>query len=87
MFSPLASSQLTLMKKGQKEFAALDARQGKEVDAMLNNLPPEEHTRLIESMRAIYGLPGSQPEPQVPYILRLRHPSRPSLNGSLNNLA
>lgn len=67
-------SLLRLTKKGEKEFAALNARQDEEVGAMLNNLSPEDQTRLIEAMRTIQGLVGSQPEPKVPYILRPHHP-------------
>jgi DNA-binding MarR family transcriptional regulator/GNAT superfamily N-acetyltransferase len=67
-------SLLRLTKKGAKEFAALNARQDEEVGAMLNNLPPEDQTRLIGAMRTIQGLLGSQPEPKVTYILRPHHP-------------
>lgn len=67
-------SLLRLTKKGEKEFVALNARQDEEVAAMLDNLPPEAQTRLIESMRTIHGLLGSQPEPKVPYIIRPHRP-------------
>ena len=65
---------LRLTKKGQKEFATLNRRQNEEVGAMLNNRPAGEQARLIEAMRTIQGLLGSQPEPKVPYILRPHHP-------------
>lgn len=65
---------LRLTKKGRKEFAALDARQDDEVGAMLNNLHPHEHGRLIGAMQTIHGLLDSQPERKAPYILRLHHP-------------
>ena len=67
-------SLLRLTKTGEKEFAALNARQDEEVSAMLNNLSPEDHARLIEAMRTMQGLLGSQPEQKVPYILRPHHP-------------
>lgn len=67
-------SLLRLTKKGEKEFAALNARQDEEVGAMLNNLSPEDQTRIIEAMRTIQGRLGSQPGPKVPYMLRSHHP-------------
>ncbi|HEX8650734.1 MAG TPA: helix-turn-helix domain-containing GNAT family N-acetyltransferase [Pyrinomonadaceae bacterium] len=67
-------SLLWLTKKGQKEFATLNARQDEEVSAMLNKLTPEGQNRLIESMQAIQRLLGSQPEQKVPYIIRPHHP-------------
>jgi DNA-binding MarR family transcriptional regulator/N-acetylglutamate synthase-like GNAT family acetyltransferase len=67
-------SLLRLAKKGQKEFATLNARQDEEVGAMLNNLSPEDQARLIESMQTLQGILGSQPEQKVPYILRPHHP-------------
>lgn len=65
---------LRLTKKGQKEFAAINARQDEEVGAILKSLPAEHHARLIESMRTIQGLLGQQPEQRVPYILRTHQP-------------
>lgn len=67
-------SLLRLTKKGEKEFAALNARQDEEVAAMLDKLSPEEQPRLIEAMRTIQSLLGSKPEPKVPYILRPHYP-------------
>ena len=67
-------SLLRLTKKGQKEFTALDARQDEEVSALLNNLPHDDQTRLIEAMHTVQGLLVSQPEQKVPYILRPHHP-------------
>lgn len=63
-------SLLRLTKKGQKEFATLNARQDEEVGAMLNKLMPEDHNRLVESMQIIQRLLGPQPEQKVPYIIR-----------------
>jgi DNA-binding MarR family transcriptional regulator/N-acetylglutamate synthase-like GNAT family acetyltransferase len=65
---------LRLTKKGQKEFAGLNARQDEEVGALLNNLSPDQQSRLIEAMQTIQGLLGSRPEPKVPYIIRFHHP-------------
>jgi DNA-binding MarR family transcriptional regulator/GNAT superfamily N-acetyltransferase len=67
-------SLLRLTKKGQKDFATLDARQNEEVNAALNNLSSSEQSRLIEAMRTIQRLLSSQPERKVPYILRPHHP-------------
>jgi DNA-binding MarR family transcriptional regulator/GNAT superfamily N-acetyltransferase len=67
-------SLLQLTKKGQKEFAALNARQDEEVGAMLDALTPEDQNRLIESMQTMQMLLGPQPEQKVPYILRPHHP-------------
>jgi DNA-binding MarR family transcriptional regulator/N-acetylglutamate synthase-like GNAT family acetyltransferase len=67
-------SLLRLTKKGQKEFATLNARQNDEVGAMLNKLSPAERSRLVESMQTIHGLLGARTEPRVPYILRPHHP-------------
>ena len=67
-------SLLRLTKKGQKEFAELNARQDAEVGAMLNKLSPDQQSRLLESMQTIQALLGGQPEPKVPYILRPHHP-------------
>jgi DNA-binding MarR family transcriptional regulator/GNAT superfamily N-acetyltransferase len=67
-------SLLRLTRKGRKEFAALDARQDEEVGAMLKGLPPEHHTRLVESMRTIQAMLGSQSERKVPYIIRPHQP-------------
>src|ERR671928_2159942 len=49
-------SLLRLTKKGRKEFDTLDARQDEEVGAMLSNLHPHEHGRLIGAMQTIHGL-------------------------------
>ncbi|HKC62178.1 MAG TPA: helix-turn-helix domain-containing GNAT family N-acetyltransferase [Pyrinomonadaceae bacterium] len=65
---------LRLTKKGQKEFAMLNARQDNEVGAMLNGLPQEDQNRLIESMRTIQRMLGAEPEQRVPYILRPHQP-------------
>ena len=67
-------SLLRLTKKGQKEFATLNSRQNEEVRAMLDNRPPGDHSRLIEAMRTIQGVLGSQSVQNVPYILRPPHP-------------
>ena len=67
-------SLLRLTKKGQKEFATLNARQDEEVGAMLDKLAPEDQTRLTNAMQTIHVLLGSEPERKVPYILRTHQP-------------
>jgi DNA-binding MarR family transcriptional regulator/N-acetylglutamate synthase-like GNAT family acetyltransferase len=67
-------SLLRLTKKGQKEFATLNARQDEEVGAMLDKLAPEDQTRLINAMRTIHASLGPEPEQKVPYILRPHQP-------------
>jgi DNA-binding MarR family transcriptional regulator/N-acetylglutamate synthase-like GNAT family acetyltransferase len=67
-------SLLRLTKKGQKEFATLNARQDEEVGAMLDRLTPEDQTRLTNAMQTIHALLGSEPEQKVPYILRQHQP-------------
>ena len=67
-------SLLRLTKKGQKEFAKLNARQDEEIAALLSGLHHEHRTRLVESMKAVQGLLGPQPERKVPYLLRPHQP-------------
>lgn len=67
-------SFLSLTEQGQAAFAALNARSHHEIEAMLNQLSPADQNRLVESMQAIEGLLGAQPERKVPYILRPHQP-------------
>jgi len=67
-------SLLRLTRKGQKEFATLDARQNEEVGALLSKLSPAEQSQLVEAMEMIRGLLGERTEPGVPYILRPHRP-------------
>lgn len=65
---------LNLTESGQEAFATLNARSHNEIEAMLNELSPDNQTRLIEAMRTIEELLSVQPEHRVPYILRLHQP-------------
>lgn len=65
---------LNLTESGQEAFATLNARSHNEIEAMLNELSPDNQTHLIEAMRTIEELLSVQPEHRVPYILRLHQP-------------
>jgi DNA-binding MarR family transcriptional regulator/N-acetylglutamate synthase-like GNAT family acetyltransferase len=67
-------SLLRLTERGQKAFARINTDSSDEVGAMLNELPDDVQSRLVEAMQTIEGLLGAQPLHQVPYILR---PPRP----------
>lgn len=67
-------SLLWLTAPGQQAFATLNARSHNEIEAMLNELSPEEQNRLVEAMHVIEGLLGAQPEHKVPYLLRPHQP-------------
>jgi DNA-binding MarR family transcriptional regulator/N-acetylglutamate synthase-like GNAT family acetyltransferase len=67
-------THLRLTKKGQKEFATLNARSGKEVAAMLGKLPASEQQRVVEAIHVIEEVLGSRPEPKTPYLLRTHQP-------------
>jgi DNA-binding MarR family transcriptional regulator/GNAT superfamily N-acetyltransferase len=66
-------SVLSLTRKGQKVFAALDSRSSEEVGAMLGSLPAADQKRLLQSMRSIETLLG-EPGQQSPYLLRSHQP-------------
>ena len=67
-------SHLTLTRKGQQAFAALDARSSEEVGGLLAPLSPAARERMVEAMRTIEGLLQPSPPGQAPYVLR---PPRP----------
>ena len=67
-------SLLELTAKGTRTFATLDARQRKEIAAMLRPLPPAGQSRLVQALHAIEALLGARPEPKTPYILRAHQP-------------
>jgi DNA-binding MarR family transcriptional regulator/N-acetylglutamate synthase-like GNAT family acetyltransferase len=67
-------SHLFLTSRGQAAFAPLNARSRDEIGAMLRPLPAREQIRLVESMHAIEGVLGAQPETRVPYLLRPHRP-------------
>jgi DNA-binding MarR family transcriptional regulator/GNAT superfamily N-acetyltransferase len=67
-------SVLSLTRKGQTAFAALNSRSSEEVGAMLSSLPPADQKRLVQSMRSIEALLGGEREHESPYLLRSHQP-------------
>jgi DNA-binding MarR family transcriptional regulator/ribosomal protein S18 acetylase RimI-like enzyme len=67
-------SLLSLTATGKKTFAGLDARQQKEVAALLGHVPPGGRRRLVESMRAIEQILGAPAEAKASYLLRAHQP-------------
>lgn len=66
-------AHLSLTRKGKERFAVLEARQGREVAALLERLPVGVQERLVSGMGRVADALGGRPEPGgVPY--RLRHP-------------
>jgi DNA-binding MarR family transcriptional regulator/N-acetylglutamate synthase-like GNAT family acetyltransferase len=63
-------SLLALTDRGREAFAALNARSGEDVSALLRALPAEGQARLVRAMRTIEELLGAPDEKKVPYILR-----------------
>ncbi|MGH7528509.1 MAG: bifunctional helix-turn-helix transcriptional regulator/GNAT family N-acetyltransferase [Gemmatimonadales bacterium] len=70
-------SLLALTDAGRKAFAALDARSGDEVAAMLGSLTDGEQNRLLESMRAIERLLGAEVEEKAANAALLLRPHQP----------
>jgi len=67
-------SHLFLTARGQAAFAPLNARSREEIGSMLRALRARDQIRLVESMHAIEGVLGAQPEKKVPYLLRPHRP-------------
>jgi len=68
---------LSLTKKGQKDFAVLNASSQDQVAAMLKKLPDAGQSRLVESMNTIARLLNGRKEPEAsraPYLLRPHQP-------------
>jgi DNA-binding MarR family transcriptional regulator/GNAT superfamily N-acetyltransferase len=65
---------LRLTQAGQDAFAVLNARSYSQIEAMVNQLAPDDQQRLVAAMRSIEDLLGAQPESAVPYILRPHQP-------------
>ena len=69
---------LTLSKRGQKEFAELNARSSDEIGAMLEQLAANNRPRLVTAMDTIAGLLGDRarqtPSAPSPYLLRPHQP-------------
>jgi len=62
-------SHLCLTKKGQKEFAPLNARASDEIAALLGKLSTAEQNRLVAAMQTIQRLLGAQPESETHFNL------------------
>ena len=69
-------THLALTKKGEREFATLNARSSDEVADMLSRLPGTEQKRVVEAMRVIEEALGSKPvrERETPYVIRPHQP-------------
>jgi DNA-binding MarR family transcriptional regulator/GNAT superfamily N-acetyltransferase len=67
-------SHLFLTARGQAAFAPLNTRSRDEIGAMLRALRARDQIRLVDSMHAIEGVLGAQPEKKVPYLLRPHRP-------------
>ena len=67
-------SLLSLTAKGRMAFAPIDRRSQDDVAGLLRKLTARDQDRVVAAMRAIEGLLGDAPAPDVPYILR---PPRP----------
>lgn len=68
-------AHLSLTRKGKERFAVLEARQRREVAALLERLPVGRQARLVDGMRTVEGALRGRVEPGgAPYRLR---PPRP----------
>jgi DNA-binding MarR family transcriptional regulator/GNAT superfamily N-acetyltransferase len=67
-------SHLFLTARGQAAFAPLNTRSREEIGSMLRALRARDQIRLVDSMHAIEGVLGAQPEKNVPYLLRPHRP-------------
>src|SRR5215831_13117902 len=67
-------THLRLTKKGQKEFATLNARSDEEVASMLGKLPASEQQRMVEALHIIEEVLGAGLEHKTPYLLRPHQP-------------
>jgi DNA-binding MarR family transcriptional regulator/GNAT superfamily N-acetyltransferase len=67
-------SHLGLTEKGRDAFAPINARSHDEVAAVLGTLSTAQQNRLVEAMRTIEGLLGTQPEQKPLYLLRPHRP-------------
>ena len=67
-------SLLSLTKKGQAAFAALEAKSAAGVSKMLEPLSSTEQNRLTSAMGTIESLLGERREPKTPFLLRAHQP-------------
>ena len=65
---------LSLTEKGLEAFAGLDTASRRQIDAMLNELSPEEQHRLTAAMGTIESLLGARSGDKPPYLLRPHQP-------------
>ena len=65
---------LSLTEQGRESFAELNAASRNEIEAMLNQMSPDEQYRLVTAMDAIESLLGARSEHKAPYILRPHQP-------------
>ncbi|HEU4451868.1 MAG TPA: bifunctional helix-turn-helix transcriptional regulator/GNAT family N-acetyltransferase [Longimicrobium sp.] len=65
---------LWLTPEGQEQFAALNARAGDEIRALLARLAADERQRLVRAMQAVERLLGGAPAAKEPYLLRTHQP-------------
>ena len=68
---------LRLTRRGEKEFAKLNARANQEIAAMLRNLSMSEQHQMIAAMHAIERLLAAEPAigpSSLPYVLRPHRP-------------
>jgi DNA-binding MarR family transcriptional regulator/N-acetylglutamate synthase-like GNAT family acetyltransferase len=64
-------AHLSLTPRGKQRFAVLEARQRREVAALLERLPARGQQRLVGGMRAVEEALAGRPEPEgAPYRLR-----------------
>ena len=67
-------THLHLTRKGEKEFAALNARSNDEVAAMLSKLPASEQQRVVAAIHVIEEVLGAKPAHKASYLLRPHQP-------------
>ena len=67
-------THLHLTRKGEKEFAALNARSNDEVAAMLSKLPASEQQRVVAAIHVIEEVLGTRSEHKASYLLRPHQP-------------
>jgi DNA-binding MarR family transcriptional regulator/GNAT superfamily N-acetyltransferase len=67
-------SLLSLTARGQKEYAPLETRTKRDIEAMLGRLNPPEQDRLVSAMRAVETMIAPTPETQSEIVLRQPKP-------------
>lgn len=67
-------SHLALTARGQRAFAALDARSNDDIAALLAELPDTEQRSLVRALETVEGVLGDGAARRVPYLLRPHQP-------------